>query len=350
VGDAVELARLKDHDARKRDRTCPCNTCSDLEIHAGCNSLENCIHHANKLIERISPKWKPKLGLSIIIPPREPTLHITNGTIGTLPKKATIIRKRTKTSSVNDTFRILKGNEMNCDEELNEEDSPKIPHTLVEVAYTDGSCEGNRLSNATSGSGIHFPGNPNKDLAIKVPGTSHSNQIGEIYTITKAVQTSDMDKNLIIIADSDYAIKSLSTRLPQAENNGWTNIKINPWIKETIDSIKRKKGEVAICWTKAHTNEQGNERANKLAKEGTNKPSPDWAANKTVGRITGLKLLSISQSLAYHASLQEKSVPELNKVSNNLHRIQSDMSLGIMKQSPTHDTIWKDLKQTRNIY
>jgi hypothetical protein len=119
VGDAVELARLKDHNARKRDGTCPCNTCSNLEIHAGCNLLENCIRHANKLIERISPKWKPKLGLSII-PPREPTLHIPNGTIGTLPKKATIIRKRMKTLSVNNIFRILKGNEMSCDEELNE--------------------------------------------------------------------------------------------------------------------------------------------------------------------------------------------------------------------------------------
>jgi ribonuclease HI/exonuclease III len=350
VGDAVDLARLKDHDDRKRVGTCPCDTCSDLETHAGCNSLEDCIRHANRLIEKISPKWKPKLGLSISVPPKEPVLHIPNGMTGTLPKKATIIRKRAKTSSINDIFRILKGKERNYNENFHEEDSPRIPHSRIEIAYTDGSCENNGLSNATSGSGIHFPENPNKDLAIKVPGSIHSNQIGEIYAITKAVQTSDIDKNLIIITDSDYAIKSLSTRLTQAENNGWTDTKINIWIREALDSIKQKKGEVAICWTKAHANEQGNEKADKLAKEGANNPSPDWVANKAVGRITGLKTSSISQSLVYRASLQEKSVPELNKVSDNLYRIQSDMSSGITRQSPTHDSIWKDLKQTQNIY
>jgi ribonuclease HI len=350
VGDTVTLARLAGHDGRKDGGNCPCNTCSDLEAHAGCKSLEDCVRHANNLIERLNDKWKPTIGLSITVPPGKPVLYTPSDQTGNPPKKATIIAKRAKTSSINDIFRILREKDSNKIDLQTESRPQRIPHSRIEVAYTDGSCEHNGFSNATSGSGIHFPKSPNKDLAIKVPGTTHSNQIGEIYAIAQAVQLSDPNSNLIIITDSDYAIKSLSSRLIQAEDNGWSNTKIHVWIKEALAAIRNKKGEVAVCWTKAHANEQGNERADKLAKEGASKKSPDWSANKLTGRISGLKLSTITQSTAYRAIIQERRVPELEKVSTNLDRIQTDMGLGITNQSPTHDTIWKDLKQTKAIH
>lgn len=350
VNDTVKIAQLANHNARKEGGSCPCNTCSDLEIKAGCKLIEDCIRHAHKLIKRISDKWKPKLGLSITISTKKTTLPLLNGTSDSLTKEATIIKKRAKTSSINNIFRILRGKEKTLNENQTERTTPKIPHTAIEIAYTDGSCTHNGLSNATSGSGVHFPESPNKDLALKVPGSTHSNQIGEIYAITRAVQELDPNSNLIIITDSDYTIKSLSTRLSQAEDNGWTDIKIHPWIREALDTIKEKVGETAICWTKAHANKHGNQKADSLAKEGANKTSPDWVEYKAAGRVTGLKLSSITQSIAYRAILQERHIPELKKVSDNLDRIQSDMNLGIMKQSPPYDIIWKDLKQSKNIY
>jgi ribonuclease HI len=185
---------------------------------------------------------------------------------------------------------------------------------------------------------------------VKVPGTNHSNQIGELYAIMQAVQLSDPNSNLIVITDLDYAIKSLSMRLNQAEDNGWTNTKNHEWIKEALTAIRNKRGKVAIYWTKAHANEQGNKRADSLAKEGASKTSPDWTTNKATGQITGLKLSTTTQSTAYRAIMQEKHIPELEKVSANLNSIQTDMSLGITNKSPNHDTIWKDLKQSKTIY
>ncbi|EKM80926.1 hypothetical protein AGABI1DRAFT_24914, partial [Agaricus bisporus var. burnettii JB137-S8] len=120
-----------------------------------------------------------------------------------------------------------------------------------------GSCENNGYQDARAGSGAHFPANPRKDIAVRVPGPDHSNQIGELYAITQAVRKSDENKNLIIISDSEYAIQSLTTRLLKNENEGWTGIKNHIWIKEAIESIRDKKGEVALTWTRGHANEPG---------------------------------------------------------------------------------------------
>ncbi|EKM76692.1 hypothetical protein AGABI1DRAFT_15072, partial [Agaricus bisporus var. burnettii JB137-S8] len=113
-----------------------------------------------------------------------------------------------------------------------------------------GSCVNNGCSNAISGSGIHFPENPNRDLGSRVPGNEHSNQIGELYAITQAVRHSNTNKNLILISDSEYTVHSLTSRLDKTENRGWTGIKNHHWIKEAIEAIREKKGAVAICWTK----------------------------------------------------------------------------------------------------
>jgi ribonuclease HI/exonuclease III len=349
VGEAATLASLANHDDRKDGGNCHCNTCSDLEVNAGCKSLEDCIRHAKKLIGKISDTWRPKLGLTITLPPKKHTLCVPAST-GCPPKEAAIIIKRARANSINDIFRILRKNDRNKARQQPEDNLPRIPRRNIEIAYTDGSCDNNGFSNAASGSGVHFPKSPGRDLATKVPGTSHSNQIGEIYAITRAVQLSDPESNLVVISDSDYAIKSLSTRLTKAEDHGWSNTKIHLWIKEAIEAIRNKRGEVALCWTKAHVNENGNERADTLAKEGANKPSPDWTTNKAIGRISGLKLSTITQSVAYRAIMQENQIPELGKVTNNLHRIQNDMKTSPINQAPNHDTIWKDLKQSKNIY
>ncbi|XP_006457295.1 hypothetical protein AGABI2DRAFT_46858, partial [Agaricus bisporus var. bisporus H97] len=66
-------------------------------------------------------------------------------------------------------------------------------------------------------------------------------------------------------SDSEYAVRSLTNRLDNAEDEGWTGIKNHHWIKETIEAIREKRGAVAICWTKAHANDPGNDKADELA-------------------------------------------------------------------------------------
>jgi hypothetical protein len=104
VGDAVELAILAEHDARRTGNSCPCKQCSQIETDADCISPNDCIQHAKKLINKIDENWRPKIKLTISLPHTTRNLYLPNsGTINNRhPKKATIIEKKSKTSSIND--------------------------------------------------------------------------------------------------------------------------------------------------------------------------------------------------------------------------------------------------------
>ena len=54
--------------------------------------------------------------------------------------------------------------------------------------YTDGSCLNNGKENATSGSGVWFGEESEHNMALRVPGTEHSNQIGEVAAVVAALE------------------------------------------------------------------------------------------------------------------------------------------------------------------
>jgi hypothetical protein len=77
--------------------------------------------------------------------------------------------------------------------------------------YTDRSCTNNGKQNAACGSGIWVGDNHHLNKAIKVPGTSHSNQIGKLSAVLVALQSADILTPLKIVTNSKYDIDGPQT-------------------------------------------------------------------------------------------------------------------------------------------
>jgi len=90
-------------------------------------------------------------------------------------------------------------------------------HQLIEV-FTDRACYHNGKLNVRSGSGVWYSLNNERNLAIRVPGNSQSNQVGEVVAIIAAVNATPPFQPLAISTDSKYAINGLTTHLGQWEN------------------------------------------------------------------------------------------------------------------------------------
>ena len=80
--------------------------------------------------------------------------------------------------------------------------------------FTDSSCINNRKKNAKCRSRVWIEETHQMNIALKVPGDNHSNQIGELTAVIAAVQTLPNYCKLTIITDSRYVIDGLTENLP----------------------------------------------------------------------------------------------------------------------------------------
>ena len=86
-------------------------------------------------------------------------------------------------------------------------------HNKVKI-YTDGVCFNNSKQNAQSEAGIWFSQDDQRNKAIHTPGNRHFNQIGELVATITAIQAIPHFTPLVIVTDSEYIIKGLTTHLP----------------------------------------------------------------------------------------------------------------------------------------
>ena len=63
-----------------------------------------------------------------------------------------------------------------------------MQHPTSEV-FTNSTCYNNRKLNARSGHKIWYRLNNKRNLALRVPGNTQSNQVGEIVVVIAAVNT-----------------------------------------------------------------------------------------------------------------------------------------------------------------
>ena len=213
--------------------------------------------------------------------------------------------------------------------------------------YTNGACLNNGKQNATCGSGIWFAPNDDRNQAIRVPGERHSIQIGEIVAILKAASSVPKFIPLIIISDSSYAINGLTHFLNSWENKGWIGIKNATFFKKTAAVLKQRTATTIFKWVKGHNNTQGNEEADKLAKEGAAKCDPD-IVETTIPKefdLQGAKLATISQSTAYKGILERKSPPSRRTTLTNL-QITREALTSFHQDQEMDSTIWNGLRNT----
>lgn len=118
--------------------------------------------------------------------------------------------------------------------------------------YTDGS-----LSETGVGCGIH---GPHQDMSIRLP-KELSIFSAEAWAILTALEKYSEERSTMIFSDSQSVLTAvLGTSLN------------HPWITQIRRLIAESNGNLKLCWVPAHSGIAGNERADELAKNATNRP------------------------------------------------------------------------------
>ncbi|KAG0694780.1 hypothetical protein DFH29DRAFT_985146 [Suillus ampliporus] len=137
--------------------------------------------------------------------------------------------------------------------------------------------------------------------AIRIPGTSQSNQAGEVAAILIGLQNINPLTPVTFITDSRYVIDGLTNHLCSWEDKGWIGIANSKLLKATVYHLRMRSATTTFCWVKGHSGNKGNDEADKLAGTGANKDICDQIDTNIPRNfdIQGAKLTRITQATAY---------------------------------------------------
>ena len=132
------------------------------------------------------------------------------------------------------------------------------------VIYTDGACKGNP---GPGGWGAVIIEN-DKETEIYGKKAETTNNIMEMTAAIKALQFFRLKKNIVLYTDSNYLKLGITTWVYGWKRNNWINSKKEEvknksyWI--TLDKLNNLHN-IEWKWVKAHSGDEYNERADKLA-------------------------------------------------------------------------------------
>ena len=200
----------------------------------------------------------------------------------------------------------------------------------------------NGFLDAQCGAGIWVEDAHPMNRAIKVPGSRHSNQIGELAAVLVTVQTAPRFADLTIITDSIYVIRAMNNSLKPWEDLGWTNIPNAEWLKATAYHLRQRSAPTRFKWVKGHNGTRGNEEADKLANIGVNKQTAD-EIDLTVPdhfQPTGLRLAATTQASAYALISGLNNPTTTRRAEILLERIRVTLET-VNKHSLPNHSLWK---------
>ncbi|KAJ7087500.1 ribonuclease H-like domain-containing protein, partial [Mycena epipterygia] len=132
--------------------------------------------------------------------------------------------------------------------------------------YVDGSCLNNGRENAAAGAGVYWGPNHPWNEGVRVPDNQTNNR-GEVYAIFRALQRGYPGQTLHIWSDSEYAMESITVRVPDEASRGWkcTN---GDLFRDIVSLIKQRRAPVVFIQVKGHSGNAHNDAADALAKQG----------------------------------------------------------------------------------
>ncbi|KAI9065870.1 hypothetical protein FKP32DRAFT_1646925 [Trametes sanguinea] len=110
--------------------------------------------------------------------------------------------------------------------------------------------------------------------------------------------------------DSRTTMDAVTKYLKRNEDRGYIGIKNAEVLKALVAALRKRKARTYFAWVRGHSGHEGNEKADRLAKQGTEMlnegifdldVSPKYC-------ISGAKLKVMTQSMAYRAIRERKSV------------------------------------------
>ena len=135
------------------------------------------------------------------------------------------------------------------------------------VIYTDGACSRNP---GPGGWGVVLRWNgTTKELHGGEPQTTNNRM--ELMAAIKALEALNRPSRVQLYTDSTYLLNGITKWIAGWERNGWRTSAKRPVKNEDLwrRLIAAKNGhEVSWLWVKGHAGEEGNERADALARLG----------------------------------------------------------------------------------
>ena len=350
VSDLLRISsRLRNHGWTQRHfalPNCPCADCSH-DRSLCCSNPHHCASEALERLHKIYPKLNPlRLGdphdnLSL-------TRHRKAQNMQARAERGEILFDPSITckDTLAECFRVFADPKRLTSTPAQRYYTPGVRlHARTITVYTDGACFNNGKYNASCGSGVYFSPNDNRNIAFRPPSDLQSNQAAEIIAIYKAVSAVQKWVPLRIISDSLYAINGLTTHLSTWEDNGWIGIDNAPLFKLTAAALKQRITPTTFLWTKGHAGDQGNEEADRLAKEGANKPVPNFMSLEIPKEfdLQGAKLATLSQAITYRGIIKHKPPCARQTTSLNLSRARESLA-SYHNELETDSTLWKGLR------
>lgn len=143
--------------------------------------------------------------------------------------------------------------------------------------YTDGSCKNNGRVGARAGYGVYFGPNNPLNVARPVQGNRVTNNAAEIQAATEAAEIAYNNgyNKIRIHTDSEFVQKSVNDWMPKWKDNGWRKASGEPVKNRTdfekLDSALQKFDKYEIKHVRGHSNNFGNENADRLANLGSHR-------------------------------------------------------------------------------
>ncbi|KAI0339655.1 ribonuclease H-like protein [Trametopsis cervina] len=219
----------------------------------------------------------------------------------------------------------------------------------TQVVYTDGSCINNGAQNAAAGAGIWYGIDHPSNAAIRVPGRTQSNQLGELAAILHALQNTPPVIPLHIITDSKYCIDGIVRHSPQWEAKGWIGVANREWFQAIISWARARAATTSFEWVKGHSGNTGNEGADRLAAIGATKPPVGniLLHPQTRFLLSGAQIIAIDQKTLYRGIKELETTAERRATT---HHIQLTKAAVLFHTGlvPTTGTIWNAIRNRNN--
>ena len=139
--------------------------------------------------------------------------------------------------------------------------------------YTDGACSNNGKINAKAGIGIYFKDNDKRNISKRITGKQTNNR-AELLAIIVAYFTIEKDvedgNTIVIVTDSEYAMRCFTTYGEKCEKQGWKKDIPNKELVQQGYELFKDKQNISLKHVRAHTGETdvhsiGNAKADTLA-------------------------------------------------------------------------------------
>ncbi len=320
VEDFTKLASILKDRGHQARATCKCVSCVCLKERVGCANPHLCGVRAREMLKTLPGKWDPQT--------RKPEDYedkdMEELRNEELDKDLVPFDRRVTTNgNLGHAIRIFTETSATSDEEATtkvEEDGMRM------TIATDGSCTENGERGAQAGAGVYVEGNHELNRSLRLPSyLVQSNQTGEIVATLLATNTAGARTRVTQETDSQTTKDSLTKWKQRHEDTGYILQKNAKLTRATIAALRMRKAHTLFRWVKGHSGHPRNEAADALAAIGAAKATGDTLDISILApfQVTGAKLQSVTQKLAYRAirARKDRLVMPRPRTVANLDRI-----------------------------